>query len=531
VSATRRPQSNPSPSPQSLCIGGTLYRTAEDDEFSQDKTLNYTNNFIASTPAPDGAIWSSKALGFADGGRRNNIGVDDAFYTNPLIGPGFDPFAISGGALNITTEPIPKPYTPKAFHGAHWLSGVLEGPALTYGYVEVSAKEPNLQGFWPAPLWLLGLDGDDGKGHGYEELDVNELFGNSLGASVVQQTQVFSPTDSPPRDYVRWYVDPNPSTAYHTYGVLWTPSTVSYYIDRQSSSPAYPNAANGPANPLIILQVFAAKYGGAQPPATKKPQTMHLKYYRWYQTKGASCSPTVVATPPPTYPPPTPGPKSTPVPNAPVVTQNSGVIDYPVTEPMSGVIEQPPQNGDLLLAFILADAPVTPPTGWTEIDGQNLGGDFQMYAGSVGSNGLGPATSYSFGSDSGIIELLDISGAPASDPGLVGQDPEFPVLTNIGRSVSVPQAGGLLLSAWTGYTDLATGFEAIGEILPTGQFENPLSYSLNNAISIGGSASMRVSQIIGDPFSVPQPYTIVGTSAVLGDWGFDGDVIWVRPAN
>jgi hypothetical protein len=154
-----------------------------------------------------------------------------------------------------------------------------------------------------------------------------------------------------------------------------------------------------------------------------------------------------------------------------------------------------------------------------------------MYAGSVGSNGLGPATSYSFGSDSGIIELLDISGAPASDPGLVGQDPEFPVLTNIGRSVSVPQAGGLLLSAWTGYTDLATGFEAIGEILPTGQFENPLSYSLNNAISIGGSASMRVSQIIGDPFSVPQPYTIVGTSAVLGDWGFDGDVIWVRPAN
>ena len=300
---------NPAPAVKTLCIGGTTYSTVQDDEFSQDHSLNYTSQLLTTTPAPDGAIWSSRANGFASDHSRNNVGTDDAYYTDPSRGfGGYNPYSLSGGALNITTVPVPTPYaTASPLIGAHWLSGLLESPALTYGYVEISAEIPNLQGFWPAPLWLLGLSGNDGKGDGYEELDVNELFGNALPRSTVQQTQIFSPSGDPPANDVRTVVSPDPSKSYHTYSVLWTPQDVRFYIDRQERNVAYPNGANGPANAIINLAVFA-RNTWAPPPVNGSPQTMSLRYYRWYQSRESSCSPSNVATAPPS---PSPRPQAT----------------------------------------------------------------------------------------------------------------------------------------------------------------------------------------------------------------------------
>jgi hypothetical protein len=532
LAAENRHLVNPSPAPQSLCIGGAKYKTTQDDEFDNDVMLNAeSSDFIMSTPAPNGAIWATKALGFANGGTRNNIGIDDAFYTNSTIAPGYNPFTIGKGSLGITAEPIPKPYaTSTAWAGAHWFSGVLAGPAQTYGYIEVSARVPNLQGFWPAPLWLLGLAGDDGKGDGYEELDAAEIFGNVLGANVVQQTQVFNQNDNPPHNLVRWYVEPNPQSTYHKYGVLWTPSTVSYYIDRVPMSPAYPNAANGPANPLIILQVYAASYGGAQPPANKTPRTMNLDYYRWYQATGAGCSPTAIATPPATYPSPTPLPQQTPLPGAPAIVQKTGVLDYPNAAPYNAVFANAPPKGDVLLAILVAGVAVTPPAGWVQISGLSNSPGFQMYAGAVGLNGLNSSATYSFGINSGIIEALDVSGASTSNPGIAGSDPPYQVLTAVTRSLTVPKSGGMLLSIWAGYSNATAGFAAITEQLPPARFEQPVTYRLNNPFS-NGLVSLRVSQAIGDPFDVSQPYTVVGTSAVFGDWAFDGDLVWFSPRN
>ena len=293
---TPAPTAVPSQNASTLCVSGTQYKTAQDDEFWHDTALKYTSNTILSTPAPDGSTWSSQAHAFAYNGTRNGVGTDDAYYTDPSRGfGGYNPFSIAGGALNITAEPVPAQYLSEPqLYGAHWLSGVLQAPALTYGYVEVSAKEPNLQGFWPAPLWLIGLHGADGNGNGYEELDVNELFGNALGKSVVQQTQFLDATGNPPANVARTTVSPDPSTTYHTYGVLWTPATVQYFIDRKATSPAFANAANGPANAIIQLEVFAPNTW-ALPPANGTPQTMSLQYYRWYQSQGTSCSPTVIA--------------------------------------------------------------------------------------------------------------------------------------------------------------------------------------------------------------------------------------------
>ena len=565
---------------QALCVAGTQYQTTEDDEFSQDASLNMTSNQIQATPAPNGAIWSTQALGFSDGGTRNNVGTDDAYYTDPSRGfGGYNPFSIGHGALNITAEPVPAAYASASqLEGAHWLSGVLEGPAQTYGYVEVSAMEPNLQGFWPAPLWLLGLAGNNGKGSGYEELDVNELFGNALGPSVVQQTQIFSLSGTPPANFSRLTVSPNPATSYHTYGVLWTPQSVQYYIDRKPTSPAYPNAANGPANPIIILQVFAQNTW-APAPASLTPQTMSLQYFRWYQSQSASCSPSVIVssaspaptakptttpvpTPTPTAKPtttpvpsptptakptttpvptpvPTAKPTATPVPTAvptaagePRIVQNSGPVAYATSSAFSAKFANAPQTGDELVAFVNAWTPVTVPVGWTKIDGPGNSGFF-VYSGIVGTGGLGSTSSYAFGTNSGVIQILDIAGESTTGPVLAASDPvqwqaAFP------RTLSVPSAGGLMLTAWGSYTYSPTGMTAINEQLPAGQTESVLTDQLNDAIGAkgaNGAYSMRIGEITSEPHSGPQPFTAVGTIGVSSEWNFNGELIWIPPAN
>jgi hypothetical protein len=495
-------------------------------------------------------MWSTQALGFANSGTRNNIGADDAYYTDPTRGfGGYNPVSLANGALNITAEPVPAQYASSPqLDGAHWISGVLEGPPQTYGYVEVSAKEPNLQGFWPAPLWLLGYRGDDGNGNGYEELDVNELFGNALGSSVIQQTQIFNLSGTPPANHVRTTVSPDPSQSYHTYGVLWTPQTVQYFIDRKPTSPAYPNAANGPANPIIILQVFAQNTW-APAPATQAPQTMSLQYYRWYQTTNASCSPSIIgnsspsptptpySTPSPTptpysTPSPTPTPYATPTPSPtasasgqPRLVQNSGVTQYPANATFGAHFNQVPQTGDTLLAVMNTWSPVGAPSGWTMLDAPNAAG-FAIYAGTVGAGGLPAATEYDFGINAGVIELLDIAGAATNQPILAGSDPvqwqsQFP------RSLAIPSPGGLLLTAWGGYSYAPNGMTAINEALPAGQAEHLVNYRLNAAGGSNGAFSLRVARLTSEPFTASQPFTAVATIGVSSAWNFNGDLIWI----
>jgi len=292
---TPAPAPAPTPTPTALCIGGTSYAPAQDDEFSHDTTVNYSPDLIVSTPQPDGAIWSSRAWGFQSDYSRNNIGTDDAYYTDPTRGLGpYSPYSLSGGALTITAVPVPKAYkTAPQLLGAHWLSGLLESPQLTYGYIEISAALPDLQGQFSAPLWLLGSSGSDGNGNGYEELDVNEMFGDTYAPSnVVFQTNHYVPAAPGSQQVVQHVADEvelNSTTSFHTYGVLWTPSVVRFYIDRQPMSPDWVNGSFGPAHAILNLGVFTEDTWAPGPP-NKKPEKMHLQYYRWYQSTTQSCS-------------------------------------------------------------------------------------------------------------------------------------------------------------------------------------------------------------------------------------------------
>jgi hypothetical protein len=303
--STPAPTATPSPHPvgyasNTLCVGGTQYKTTEDDEFSSDNTLNYTSSPIFATPPPNGAMWSTQ---FAFLGRTNNV-ADDAYYTDPSQGfGGYNPFSLRGGALNITAEPVPSAYAAAPALTAngttqHWLSGMLLGPALTYGYIEVSAKEPTLQGFWPVPLWLettapyMSSWGPPNL----VELDANEVFGSDPYNDVWQTIHYgYNSSIAGEAQQASTQLTPIPNAAFHTYGILWTPTGAQFFIDRVATSPFYPATSTGPMNPIINLSVFKANTW-SPPPAQNTAQTMSLQYFRWYQSTSASCSPTVIAS-------------------------------------------------------------------------------------------------------------------------------------------------------------------------------------------------------------------------------------------
>ena len=129
-------------------------------------------------------------------------------------GPG-TPFSDTNGALDITAAPT------SALPGASYTSGGLTTAASfaqTYGYFEINAELPAGAGMWPA-FWLLPLN------HDGTEIDSPEVLGNDPNT-------IYLSAHSTPANYTTLAVQgPNTSTGFHTYGVDWEPTTITYYLD------------------------------------------------------------------------------------------------------------------------------------------------------------------------------------------------------------------------------------------------------------------------------------------------------------
>jgi hypothetical protein len=186
-------------------------------------------------------------------------------------GPGKDPYSlIPGEGLDIRLQKT----------NGSWYSGVLAtvdgtgaGFSQQYGYFEMKAKFPPGLGTWPA-FWLLN-SGHLTQGAPSGEIDVVEaymqfptivdttLHDYSNGTSVgTHQAQVA-----------------NMSNGFHTYGMLWTASAMTFYFDGvqiwQTPTPAI---MNQPYYPIIDLGL-----GGGWPTnQTPQQSDMIVQYVRVY---------------------------------------------------------------------------------------------------------------------------------------------------------------------------------------------------------------------------------------------------------
>jgi hypothetical protein len=136
-----------------------------------------------------------------------------------------NPFSlIPGGGLNIQLQ--------RTLNS--WTSGVLtsvdsvgEGFSQQYGYFEMKAKFPRGVDTWPA-FWLLNTASKSGRAPA-GEIDVVEYIANPHFADYMATTlHDWSNHTAPAASHYRV---PLPTGGFHTYGMMWTPETTTFYFD------------------------------------------------------------------------------------------------------------------------------------------------------------------------------------------------------------------------------------------------------------------------------------------------------------
>ncbi len=159
-----------------------------------------------------------------------------------------------------------------------------------YGRFEMRAKLPTGRGTWPA-FWMLGTDIGKVGWPACGELDIMENVGYD---PTWVQGSIHTPSSyGNTVNFGRIQV-PDCDTAFHVYGMTWTPSKIEYWIDDPSKpyytySPAVKNASNWPFNKpcfIILNLAIGGNWGGKQGVDNSIfPQTYSIDYVRVYQLK------------------------------------------------------------------------------------------------------------------------------------------------------------------------------------------------------------------------------------------------------
>ena len=196
------------------------------------------------------------------------------------------PFNLLPGVLSIEARPI-DPYLQSVIGPwAKYSSGLITTQysfSQTYGYFEVRAQMPAGQGTWPA-FWLLPVDKSWPP-----EIDALEAFGdrnpvnNEGGRTLIHYASHVPPDNKICGD---WYDTKTDITAgFHTYGVDWEPTGITFYFDGIPYATCPPNpAANKPFYILINLAIGGpGSWPGTPSPLNLWPTEMKIDYVRAYQ--------------------------------------------------------------------------------------------------------------------------------------------------------------------------------------------------------------------------------------------------------
>jgi serralysin len=224
--------------------------------------------------------------------------AEQQIYTSPSFqgtsnAPlGLNPFSFSNGVLTISAQPVTAAQSAQMW-GYHYSSGLLESNSTqTYGYFEMRAELPHGQGLWPA-FWLLGSDN--------KEIDVLEGLGSDTKTAnnAVHSNAVPALGNASFNPY---------ASGFHTYGVLWDPQHVTYYIDGapvwQTATPA---DMNSPMRMVVNLAV-GGNWPGSPDATTPFPAQLRIDYIHAYALPNAGPPPGGNGgggnPPPPSNPPP-----------------------------------------------------------------------------------------------------------------------------------------------------------------------------------------------------------------------------------
>lgn len=217
--------------------------------------------------APDATKWNYD-LGRGDNGWGNNEKQNYTKLATNVI--------IQGGSLKITAKK-------EASGGAEYSSARLKTDAkfaFTYGKVEVRAKLPTGVGTWPA-IWMLGQNYATTPWPACGEIDIMEHVGKNQ--DVILSTLHY-PGHSGGEGVTSSKTIPNVSTEFHVYKAVWSPASVTTFVDDVQIH-SVPNNGSLPFNSdfFLILNVAMGGNLGGNIDSAFTQSSMEIDYVRVYQ--------------------------------------------------------------------------------------------------------------------------------------------------------------------------------------------------------------------------------------------------------
>ncbi|NND91918.1 MAG: glycoside hydrolase family 16 protein [Granulosicoccus sp.] len=214
------------------------------------------------------------------------INEEQQFYIDPQV-HGVSPFTVVDGVLSITATPTPAALQDKV-SGQPYISGVLTTEKSfnqKYGRFEVSAQPPKGQGLWSA-FWLLPSFNQWPEGVAVlPEIDVMEHLGHQPATyHTTLHTNQTGPLTSHPYHHSQ---GADLSDDFHLYSVVWTPESVSWFLDGQwKASHPTPEDFTRPVHFLLNLAV-GGSWPGSPDATTEFPAKFRIDFVRAWNDNGA----------------------------------------------------------------------------------------------------------------------------------------------------------------------------------------------------------------------------------------------------
>lgn len=257
--------------------------------------LSFSEDFNGRSLRSD--VWRTSFKGCGKAGSIANRSLygnrERQIYFDPdFLGAGVQPFELRGGHLIITAKPLsssvkakldaalakqPAPIRNSGLTQVRYSSGLITTKCSfeqAYGYFEMRARWTGGKGIWPA-FWLLPA-----KGGWPPEIDVMEAHGDkpdTIFQSLHSKLQ---------KSITRKVKMQGKAGAFHSYGVLWTPERLDYYIDgvRTASIPTTADAGQ----PMYLLANLAigGKWPGDPDAGTVMPARMEIDHIRAWRFTG-----------------------------------------------------------------------------------------------------------------------------------------------------------------------------------------------------------------------------------------------------
>jgi len=256
-------------------------------------TLVWSDEFMNSTgsPAqPDPTIWTYDTGNSGFGNAELETYCAWGSSTSPCSTANPSEFVGTDGYLHIEAQqPSPGVYTSARLKTQGLFS-------FQYGRLEISAKVPEAQGFWPAG-WLLGNniatvnwpacgeqdDMERVNAAASPDWNSGSVHGTGFTGGTGLGTDYFFPSGE------------TAGSAFHTYGMIWSPGSVEYYVDSPSNIYATytPSSLNGlsgavwpfdggQSNFIILNLAIGGDWPGPPDNTTPFPSEMLVDYVRIY---------------------------------------------------------------------------------------------------------------------------------------------------------------------------------------------------------------------------------------------------------